>query len=57
MGDKTTVGRALVEITLKWMTAYRMQLFLGAKAAGNTEIWTPDCWSGVSMSKEAATAS
>ena len=46
----------LLETSLKWMTAYRMQLFLGAKAAGNDEIWTPDNWAGVSMPRESAPA-
>ncbi len=56
-GMKTTLGRALLEVPLKWMTAYRMQLFLGIKAAGNEDIWTPDCWAGVSAPRESAPAS
>lgn len=56
MGHKLKLSRALLEISLKWMTGYRMQLFLGAKAAGNDELWTPDCWAGVSMPKESAPA-
>ena len=39
-GEKVTLGRALLETTLKWLTAYRMQLFLYAKAAGNHAIGT-----------------
>jgi hypothetical protein len=29
--------------------AYRMQLFLYAKAAGNHAIQTPNCWAGVDV--------
>jgi hypothetical protein len=43
----TTLGRALVETTLKWLTAYRMQLFLYAKASGNEKIGTANNWAGV----------
>lgn len=57
MGDKKRLACALLEIPLKWMVGYRMQLFLGVKAAGNEEIWTPDCWAGVSMPRESAPAS
>ena len=56
-GDKTRLGRALLEIPLKWMVGYRMQLFLGVKGAGNEEVWTPDCWAGVSMPRESQPAS
>lgn len=56
IGTKLPLGRALLEISLKWMVGYRMQLFLYAKAAGNDELWTPDCWAGVSMPRDAAPA-
>ena len=46
-GEKVTLGRALLETTLKWMTAYRMQLFLYAKASGNDAINTANNWGGV----------
>ncbi|MFT7464250.1 MAG: hypothetical protein ACI9EF_002599 [Pseudohongiellaceae bacterium] len=52
LGHKLTLGRGLFEVPLKWMAAYRMQLFLGVKGAGNTDVWTPDCWGGVSMSRD-----
>lgn len=52
-GQKVTLGRALLETTLKWLTAYRMQLFLYAKSAGNTEIGTANNWAGVDMKPEA----
>lgn len=51
MGEDLSLEQALVALPLTWMTAYRMQLFLYAKQAGNKDIWTPDCWAGVSMEK------
>lgn len=47
LGQEVTLGRALLELPVKWMTAYRMQLFLYCKQAGNEDIWTPNCWGGV----------
>ncbi len=54
MGSVVRVEQGLIEMPLKWMTAYRMQLFAGIKASGNSEIWTPDCWAGVSMPRPAS---
>ena len=51
-GEKVTLGRALLETTLKWLTAYRMQLFLYAKASGNQGINTANCWGGVDYDGE-----
>ena len=51
MGDKMNLDRAIVDMPLHWMVAYRMQLFLYAKQTGNEDIWTPDCWAGVSMER------
>ncbi len=56
LGDKVPLERALVELPQHWMVAYRMQLFLYAKQAGNADLWTPDCWVGVSMERPAAPA-
>ncbi len=50
-GTEMSVARGLLMLPLRSMAAYRMQLFLYVKAAGNDEIWTPDCWAGVSMEK------
>lgn len=43
-GRTGTMARMLVEMTLKFMTAYRMQLFVYAKAAGHSELETRHCW-------------
>ena len=57
LGEEFTLGRALIEMPLKWMTAYRMQLYLYAKQAGNKDIWTPNCWGGVDREKPTPAAS
>lgn len=46
-GEKLKLGRALLEGPVRWMTGYRMQLFLYAKAAGAKEIGTANCWMGI----------
>jgi hypothetical protein len=40
------LGTALMDGPLKWLLAYKMQLFLYAKAAGATEIGTSNVWGG-----------
>ena len=51
IGQEMRLEEALVQLPLKWMVAYRMQLFLHAKQAGNADIWTADCWAGVDMER------
>ena len=46
-GAATTLGHALLEVVLKALVGYRMQLFLYAKASGNASLTTLDCWFGV----------
>lgn len=50
-GEKMTLGKALLEHPVKWMVAYKLQLFLHCKLAGNGEIWTPNCWGGIDMER------
>ncbi len=45
-GKAMPLGVGLVAMVLGQMTAYRMQLFLYAKAAGNHGIGTSDVWRG-----------
>ena len=47
------LGEALMETALKWLTAYKMQLFLYAKM-GNPELNTIDCWIYTEPQKEKA---
>jgi hypothetical protein len=51
-GVTTSVARGLLAMSHNWMVGYKMQLFLYVKAAGNDEIWTPDCWAGISMPRD-----
>lgn len=41
------LGLAILMGPLKWLTAYKMQLFLYAKAAGAADIGTANAWAGV----------
>lgn len=53
-GKKMGMGEALIELVLKTATAYRMQLFLYAKASGSAQLASSDCWQGVAAKKKAA---
>ena len=53
---KWTMQGWLLATCFKFTTSYKMQLFLYAKAAGNDDIWTPDCWAGIDMSRDARPA-
>lgn len=48
-GIEMPLGAALMEAVLKWFTAYKMQLFLYAKASGAENISTSNCWRGMDM--------
>ncbi len=45
-GETLSFGELILQTTVKYLTAYRMQLFLYAKMAGNLEINTYNCWLG-----------
>ncbi|MEM7166565.1 MAG: hypothetical protein AAF581_13950 [Planctomycetota bacterium] len=47
-GTPCTGGEALVNMCLKTLVAYRMQLFLYLKSNG-VEIGTMECWAGMSL--------
>lgn len=46
-GTPCLTGEGLVEMVLKTLVAYRMQLFLYAKASGNHDLGPANCWAGV----------
>jgi len=50
LGNEMPLGRALYEMPVRFLIAYRMQLFLYARALG-ADVWTPDCWYGVTMER------
>lgn len=51
-GRRLRLGAAILNMTMRWLTAYRMQLFLYAKAAGATAIGTQACWTGTDPSSQ-----
>lgn len=52
MGETMTLGLGLIRMTLGWLTAYRMQLFLYAKQSGAPEIGTSNNWAGTDRQKK-----
>jgi hypothetical protein len=45
-GGSAALGVALLDLPVSFMIAYRMQLFLYAKASGASELTTSNCWGG-----------
>ena len=45
-GRVVSLGRGILDSAHKWLTAYKMQLFLFEKGAGNEKIGTWNCWRG-----------
>ncbi len=46
-GEEGILGPVLVSLCLRFLTAYRMQLFVYAKAGGHPELSTYNCWMGI----------
>jgi hypothetical protein len=55
-GATIPLGMAVLEGPLKWLAAYKMQLFLYAKASGATELKTSNLWRGTDPKAPAAAA-
>lgn len=51
-GTPLKAGAALIDMGLKCLVAYRMQLFLYAKAAGHVDLGPANCWAGIDWSPE-----
>ena len=47
--DVMPLGKAMMSLAYASLVAYRMQLFLHAKSAGNASIGTANCWAGMDM--------
>lgn len=45
-GDVIKLSQALVDMNYRFLTAYKMQLFLYLKACGRADIGTANCWAG-----------
>lgn len=43
-GAKDLLGQAIMETSIKWLAAYKMQLFLYIKYSTGQAIGTPDLW-------------
>jgi len=43
-GEKALLGEAIIETSIKWLTAYKMQLFLKLKLSSEENLATPDLW-------------
>ncbi|HEV7230851.1 MAG TPA: hypothetical protein VGO45_05960 [Bacteroidia bacterium] len=43
-GDKLPLRQALVETSLKWTTAYKLQLFFYLRLCSDQKLGTPDAW-------------
>ncbi len=46
-GSSGTIGPLLMDLSIKFITAYRMQLFLHAKASGANQLHTMNNWAGI----------
>ena len=51
--EKASLGRSILALAYGSLVAYRMQLFLHAKASGNAAIGTSNCWGGFDMPPKA----
>ncbi len=48
-GQSASLASGILMLAYGSLVAYRMQLFLHAKAAGNADIGTANCWGGMDM--------
>ena len=48
-GTPVKLGQGLIDMPLKCLSAYRMQLFLHAKASCDVELDSANCWMGTVM--------
>lgn len=47
LGGTLPLGEAIMGLPFKWLAAYKLQLFLYAKATGASEIGTANAWMGI----------
>ncbi len=55
-GTTATLGSAIINTVLKWITAYKMQLFLYLKSIGVQGLNTANLWRGVDFTPQPAPA-
>ncbi|RMH70256.1 MAG: DinB family protein [Gemmatimonadetes bacterium] len=51
--EPVPLGQGLIDCGVKFLTAYRMQLFLYAKLAVDPELNTANCWAGIDWKRDA----
>ena len=47
VGGTQLLGQAILDLPFKWLAAYKLQLFLYAKATGSADIGTANAWMGI----------
>lgn len=47
IGGTQLLGQAILDLPFKWLAAYKLQLFLYAKATGSPDIGTANAWMGI----------
>lgn len=47
IGGTQLLGQAILNLPFKWLAAYKLQLFLYAKATGTSDINTANAWMGM----------
>lgn len=50
-GDRMPLAAAIMNGPLKWLAAYKLQLFLYAKITGAADIGTANAWAGIDWRK------
>lgn len=43
-GETAKLGEAIIETSIKWLTGYKMQLFMKLKQTSSEKLTTPDLW-------------
>ena len=43
-GEKTFLGHGIIDTSVKWTTAYKLQLYLYLKLSTDQKLGTPDAW-------------
>jgi hypothetical protein len=50
-GEKAKLGEAIINTSIKWLTGYKVQLFLKLKMSSEQELKTPDLWRMTELEK------
>jgi len=50
-GEKAKLGEAIINTSIKWLTGYKVQLFLKLKMSSDQELKTPDLWRMTELEK------